>query len=97
MRNGMKQGTWVLFDLDGTLTQSEEGICNSARYAAERMNLPVPDGDTLRKFIGPPLVWSFQEYLGLDPGHRRFTGNGTIPWACLKTVCIRASAMCCGC
>ncbi|QTE69591.1 dTMP kinase [Clostridiales bacterium] len=63
----MKQGTWVLFDLDGTLTQSEEGICNSARYAAERMNLPVPDGDTLRKFIGPPLVWSFQEYLGLDP------------------------------
>ena len=63
----MKQGTWILFDLDGTLTQSEEGICNCARYAAERMGLPAPDESTLRKFIGPPLFGSFQQYMGLSP------------------------------
>ncbi len=61
------QGKWVLFDLDGTLTQSEEGICNCVLYTADRMDLPRPDADTLRKFIGPPLAWSFQEYMGMDP------------------------------
>ena len=62
---GELKGTWVLFDLDGTLTQSEEGIWNCARYAAEKMNLPAPDEATLRKFIGPPLEYSFQTYMGL--------------------------------
>ncbi len=61
----MKEGTWVLFDLDGTLTRSEEGIWNCVRYAAERMGRPEPDAETLRKFIGPPLTWSFREYLGM--------------------------------
>ncbi|MBQ9210853.1 MAG: dTMP kinase [Clostridia bacterium] len=56
---------WVFFDLDGTLTQSEEGIWNCAKYAAERMGFPIPDAATLRKFIGPPLVWSFQELMGM--------------------------------
>ena len=63
----MSKNTWVLFDLDGTLTQSEEGICNCVLYAADRMGLPRPDADTLRKFIGPPLAWSFQEYMGMNP------------------------------
>ena len=63
----MKKNTWVLFDLDGTLTQSEEGICNCVLYTADRMGLPRPDAGTLRKFIGPPLAWSFQEYMGMDP------------------------------
>ena len=58
---------WVLFDLDGTLTQSEEGIWNCARYAAKRMGVPEPDAATLRKFIGPPLSWSFQNLLGMSP------------------------------
>ena len=62
----MKQGTWVLFDLDGTLTESGEGIANCARYTAERMGLPVPEPAVLRKFVGPPLFWSFQEYMGLS-------------------------------
>ena len=56
---------WVLFDLDGTLTQSEEGIWNCARYAAEKMGFPVPDEATLRKFIGPPLEYSFSTYMGM--------------------------------
>ena len=58
---------WVLFDLDGTLTQSEEGIWNCARYAAKRMGVAEPDAATLRKFIGPPLSWSFQNLLGMSP------------------------------
>ena len=50
------KNTWVLFDLDGTLTQSEEGIWNCAKHAAKEMGLPEPDAATLRKFIGPPLT-----------------------------------------
>ena len=56
---------WVLFDLDGTLTQSEEGIWNCARHALKAMGRPEPDAATLRKFIGPPLVWSFRELTGM--------------------------------
>lgn len=56
---------WVLFDLDGTLTQSEEGIWNCARYALGKMGFPEPDAATLRKFIGPPLMWSFRNLVGM--------------------------------
>ena len=63
----MKQNTWVLFDLDGTLTRSEEGICNCVLYTADRMGLPRPEPATLRKFIGPPLLGSFQQYMGMSP------------------------------
>ena len=56
----------VIFDLDGTLTQSEEGIWNSVKYAAEKLGFPEPDAATLRKFIGPPLGYSFREYMGMD-------------------------------
>ena len=56
----------VIFDLDGTLTQSEEGIWASVKYAAEKLGFPEPDAPTLRKFIGPPLGYSFREYLGMD-------------------------------
>ena len=56
---------WVLFDLDGTLTQSEEGIWNCARHTLKTMGLPEPDAATLRKFIGPPLMWSFQNLAGM--------------------------------
>lgn len=61
----MKKDTWVLFDLDGTLTQSEEGIWNCAKHAAREMGFPEPDAATLRKFIGPPLLHSFREYMGM--------------------------------
>ena len=57
--------TWVLFDLDGTLTQSEEGIWNGIRYTVNQMGFPEPDAATLRKCIGPPLRYSFQEYMGM--------------------------------
>ena len=56
----------VIFDLDGTLTRSEEGIWNCVKYAAKKLGFPEPDAPTLRKFIGPPLGYSFREYMGMD-------------------------------
>lgn len=61
----MLKDTWILFDLDGTLTQSEEGIWNCAKHAAKEMGFPEPDAETLRKFIGPPLLYSFRTWMGM--------------------------------
>ena len=49
----------VIFDLDGTLTDSGEGIKNSAKYAFARLGLPVPEDGELRKMVGPPLSVGF--------------------------------------
>ena len=56
----------VIFDLDGTLTESEPGITKSVQYALEKMDRPVPDQATLRRFIGPPLMESFMDIAGMD-------------------------------
>lgn len=56
----------VIFDLDGTLTNSEKGITACAAYALKKMGRPVPPPDTLRRFIGPPLSESFARYCGMD-------------------------------
>ena len=55
---------YIFFDLDGTLTDSKEGIINSLRYAFEKMGLPAPPESTLINFIGPPLQESFARYCG---------------------------------
>lgn len=49
----------ILFDLDGTLTDSGEGIINCVIYALERFGLPIPARESLRYFVGPPLHESF--------------------------------------
>ena len=49
----------ILFDLDGTLTDSGEGIINCASFALEHFGLPVPDRETMRVFVGPPLRDTF--------------------------------------
>ena len=71
MERKILNGTWVLFDLDGTLTKSEEGIWNGVRHVAKRMGLQEPDEATLRKVIGPPLIWSFQELMGMTEAAAR--------------------------
>ena len=55
----------LLFDLDGTLTDSREGIVESVRYALRKLGLPIPGEDTLLRFIGPPLEDSFRRCCGL--------------------------------
>ena len=52
----------ILFDLDGTLTDSGEGIINCAIYALEHFGLPIPTREELRVFVGPPLHQSFQRF-----------------------------------
>ena len=49
----------VIFDLDGTLTDSGEGIINSAAYAFLQLGLSVPEKNELRKMVGPPLSVGF--------------------------------------
>lgn len=46
----------ILFDLDGTLTDSGEGIMNCARLALSHFGLPIPDEKEMRTFVGPPLA-----------------------------------------
>ena len=52
----------IIFDLDGTLTDSAEGIINSVRLVMNHFNIPVPCMDILRTFIGPPLHNMFVKY-----------------------------------
>ena len=56
----------IIFDLDGTLTDSQTGIINSLTYAFKQMGLPLPAQSQLKKFIGPPLSQSFQDFCGLN-------------------------------
>lgn len=56
----------ILFDLDGTLTESGEGIIKSVQYALEKLGMPEPDGEKLIGFIGPPLTEQFMKYTGID-------------------------------
>ena len=57
---------YIFFDLDGTLTDSKEGILNCIRYALEKLGEPVPGEAELLKFIGPPLQDSFQRFCGFS-------------------------------
>ncbi|MBQ2663664.1 MAG: HAD hydrolase-like protein [Clostridia bacterium] len=52
----------MFFDLDGTLTDPQEGITNCVKYALEYFGIYETDYSKLLRFIGPPLVWSFSEY-----------------------------------
>lgn len=52
----------LLFDLDGTITDSSEGITNSVMYALKKFGIAETDREKLCQFIGPPLSDSFQKY-----------------------------------
>lgn len=56
----------ILFDLDGTLTESGEGITKSVQYALEKLGRPEEDLSKLECFIGPPLIEQFQKFAGMD-------------------------------
>ena len=59
---------YILFDLDGTLTDSGPGIIEAVLYALERMGRPEPDVEKVRRtFIGPPLTVSFSSLYGFTP------------------------------
>lgn len=53
---------YILFDLDGTLTDSGEGIINCAALALEHFGIPVPSREEMRVFVGPPLDETFIKF-----------------------------------
>lgn len=55
---------YLFFDLDGTLTDSAEGILNSIEYALGKFGIIVSDKNELNRFLGPPLVDAFMEFYG---------------------------------
>ena len=57
---------FVLFDLDGTLTDSAPGIINCIEYALTELDLPSPGSDELRAHLGPPLAVTFRDHFGMD-------------------------------
>ena len=57
---------YILFDLDGTLTDPGIGITNSVMYSLGKFGIEVKERASLYKFIGPPLIDSFQKYFGFS-------------------------------
>ncbi len=57
---------YILFDLDGTLTDPFEGITNSVAYSLKSYGIEVADRKELSCFIGPPLYESFEKYYGFS-------------------------------
>lgn len=57
---------YILFDLDGTLTDPKLGITRSVQYALRALGIEEPSLDKLEPFIGPPLADSFREFYGLE-------------------------------
>ena len=56
----------ILFDLDGTLMDSKEGITKSVQCALKKLGVEVTDRSELVKFIGPPLKESFEKFYQVD-------------------------------
>lgn len=57
---------YILFDLDGTLTDSKPGILNCIRYALDYMQYTDYNDAFLNQFVGPPLMVSFQQFCGFS-------------------------------
>lgn len=57
---------YLLFDLDGTLTDPKVGICTCVQYALASFGIEEPDLDKLEPFIGPPLKESFMEFYNMS-------------------------------
>lgn len=66
MQNQKAMFEYILFDLDGTLTDPKEGITKCVQYALASVGIDEPDLDKLEPFIGPPLGDSFMEFYGFD-------------------------------
>ncbi len=74
----MNRKDYILFDLDGTLTDPKEGITKSVQHALEHFGIQTDDLDSLTPFIGPPLRDSFKRYYGFPMsrhGRCRHTGS----------------------
>ena len=57
---------YVFFDLDGTIIDSCEGVTNAVAYSLKKFNIPIKSRESLKSFIGPPLVDSYMQYCSFD-------------------------------
>ncbi len=57
---------YIFFDLDGTLTDPQEGIVNSVKYSLEKLGIADYDEKTLPSFIGAPLSQAYKEHFGFS-------------------------------
>ena len=57
----------VMFDLDGTIIESEQGVLNAMEYALARLGQSFPPGFSRRSVLGPPLRYAFPTFLGVKP------------------------------
>ncbi len=62
----MRTATNLLFDLDGTITDSAEGIINCLAYALDQVGCPATSKDDLRRYVGPPLFDTLTSLVGAD-------------------------------
>ena len=62
---------YLLFDLDGTVSESAEGVRLSLESAINSLGVPAPDLDDYTLYIGPPLLDTFRELCGLDEEQSR--------------------------
>ena len=62
----MRNYDYVIFDFDGTVADTGEGILKSLQYSFEQMGREVPDLSDLKKFIGPPIHYSFVNFYGVS-------------------------------
>ena len=58
----MKKYKFIFWDMDGTLANTYEGVTNCVKYAMEPYGIHLEGEEELRKFIGPPLRFSFTTY-----------------------------------
>lgn len=58
--------TAILFDLDGTISDSAPGILESMTHTFTTVGVPVPDHATLMSFVGPPILDTFRDAMGMD-------------------------------
>lgn len=63
--------SYLLFDLDGTLTNPQEGITKCVQHALKAFQIDEPDLEKLIPFIGPPLIQSFMDFYGFTEDQAR--------------------------
>jgi len=62
----MNNFKYILFDLDGTITDSGEGITKAVLYALKHFGIDIEDINELKKFVGPPLRDSYMRFYNFD-------------------------------
>lgn len=62
----MSKYKYIIFDLDGTLSDSKEGITKSVQYALKKVGIIEDDLDNLNHFVGPPMVEEYMKSYGMS-------------------------------